>query len=253
MKLNFFSRKPFSKYKKSKTESLKLLFASSLVAGLTITPDGFIAISPKGIIAVEHYFLMRDIMYKSVYNHRLNEISTWLLEKIFETAINLDPSRVWIDNQFSDFIIKKEISIKTFLSNDDIRTYYHILRWSEDSPEVLSNLCKMFLNRSLLKAIDIKDLSPTDRLNLLAKARFYTEKKNLNANLYCGIKNKDFSPYQNNSKSIRLWDGKRLQAFEEVSSLVKNLQNRRESSWLIYPKEIQNSIYREFSSLKGII
>ncbi len=43
-----------------------------IISSMTIAPDGDIAIHPKGLMAVEHYLVIRNLMYRSVYNHRLN-------------------------------------------------------------------------------------------------------------------------------------------------------------------------------------
>ena len=61
-----------------------------IISALTFSPDGNIAIKPKGIIAIEH-FGTKNLMYRTIYNHRINEISTWILEKIICTIkINFD-------------------------------------------------------------------------------------------------------------------------------------------------------------------
>ena len=49
------------------------------------------AIHPKGLMAVEHYLVVRNLMYRSVYNHRLNVVCNWLLEKLILTARQLGP------------------------------------------------------------------------------------------------------------------------------------------------------------------
>tara|TARA_Y100001970_G_C14254607_1_gene874318 strand:+ start:4711 stop:5967 length:1257 start_codon:yes stop_codon:yes gene_type:complete len=225
-----------------------------IISALTITPDGDMAITPKGIIAVEHYFVMRDMMYRSVYNHRLNEISNWILEKIIKSARETKLKDIWIDKYFAELINNdNSMDINSFICNDDIRTYYHILRWGEDGPKQLSTLCRMFLDRDLLKGIDIKDFNYTDRLKILAIARQHTELNNLDPNIYCGIKSKQFQAYKKNDKSLRIWDGKCLMAIEDISPLVKSLQTLKESSWLIYPKIINKQITTEINNMKGIL
>ena len=60
-----------------------------ILAGITLAPDGDLAIHPKGLMAVEHYLVVRNLMYRSVYNHRLNVVCNWLLERLVQTARNL--------------------------------------------------------------------------------------------------------------------------------------------------------------------
>ena len=50
-----------------------------ILSALTLAPDGELAIHPKGLMAVEHYLVVRNLMYRSVYNHRLNVVCNWLL------------------------------------------------------------------------------------------------------------------------------------------------------------------------------
>ena len=45
-----------------------------ILGALTLAPDGDMAIHPKGLMAVEHYLVVRNLMYRSVYNHRLNVV-----------------------------------------------------------------------------------------------------------------------------------------------------------------------------------
>ena len=65
-----------------------------IISAMTIAPDGDLAINPKGLMAVEHYLVIRNLMYRSVYNHRLNEVCNWLLEQIIKTARKIGPKKV---------------------------------------------------------------------------------------------------------------------------------------------------------------
>ena len=47
---------------------------------------------------------------------------------------------------------------------------------------------------------------------------------------------KSYHPYK---YGLRLWDGDKLQALERVSTLVDRLIQPNQTSWLIYPKEIE--------------
>ena len=68
-----------------------------ILAALTLAPDGNIAIHPKGLMAVEHYLVVRNLMYRSVYNHRLNMVCNWLLSQTIATARRLGPTLVEAD------------------------------------------------------------------------------------------------------------------------------------------------------------
>ena len=61
-----------------------------IISALTFSPDGNISIKPKGLIAIEHFLVLRKMMYKTVYNHRINEISTWIQKIICTIKANYD-------------------------------------------------------------------------------------------------------------------------------------------------------------------
>ncbi len=210
-----------------------------ILSALTIAPDGDIAINPKGIMAVEHYLIVRNLMYRSVYNHRLNEVSNWLLEQIIKTARQFSPKEIWTDKYMKKWLWNpEEIDLETYLANDDILTGYHLLRWKNEAPNLLAGLCERFINRRLLKAIDIVNLGNEKQLQALAFAQKLSESIGEDSNISCGIRKQKLHSYYPYKGGLRLWDGKNLKALEEESSLVKSLAVPEESSWLIYPKDI---------------
>tara|TARA_B100000965_G_scaffold328099_1_gene291074 strand:+ start:332 stop:1591 length:1260 start_codon:yes stop_codon:yes gene_type:complete len=222
-----------------------------IISAMTIAPDGDLAINPKGLMAVEHYLVIRNLMYRSVYNHRLNEVCNWLLEQIIKTARKLGPKKLWADKHMSEWLWNHEgMSVESFLSNDDIITGYHIYKWQESCSNNLSNLCKRFIHRNLLKALNTSSFSLEIRLEALAKARILSEKYCIDPDITCGLREqiiKSYHPYKN---GLRLWDGNKLEALEKASPLVERLIEPNQSSWLIYPKEIENELIEEIEILK---
>ena len=126
-------------------------------------------------------------MYRSVYNHRLNEVCNWLLEQIIKTARKIGPKNLWADKNMSEWLWNhEEMSLESFLSNDDIVTGYHIHKWQDCSSHNLSTLCRRFIDRNLLKALNISSLSLEIRLEALAKARILSEKYCIEPDISCG-------------------------------------------------------------------
>ena len=143
-----------------------------IISALTFSPDGNIAIKPKGVIAIEHFLVIRNLMYRTIYNHRINEISTWILGKIISTIKHNFEKQIWLDKSLDKWIFSPEnLDFDDFIRNDDITFYYHLIRWKDESFEPLSTLCKMFIDRNLLKASDISFLSKLERLKILAYER----------------------------------------------------------------------------------
>ena len=217
-----------------------------IISALTFTPDGNIAIKPKGIIAIEHFLVLRNLMYKTIYNHRINEISTWILEKIIYTIKNNFNKKIWLDDTMNKWIFTpKRLDTKDFLANDDIIFYYHLMKWKEESFEPIKTLCKMFIDRNLLKASDISFLSKIKRIEVLAYARNKCKVNNFNSDIFCGIKERSFRGFESNN-SLKIWDGTYQNSLESKSELIKTLIRSNETSLIIYPgilrKEIEDYI-----------
>jgi hypothetical protein len=222
-----------------------------IISGLTFAPDGNIAIKPKGIIAIEHFLVLRNLMYRTIYNHKINEISTWILEKIISTIKKNYDKKIWIDRSLHKWIFsQKNIDFDDFIKNDDITFYYHLIRWKDESFEPLTTLCKMFIDRDLLKASDISFLNKIERLKILAFARKLCETNNLDSEIFCGIKEKSFKGFESNN-ALKIWDGTYQISLENSSSLIKSLMESNESSFIIYPNVFKNKIKNQISLIKN--
>ena len=210
-----------------------------ILAALTLAPDGQLAITPKGLMAVEHYLVVRNLMYRSVYNHRLNVVCNWLLRQTIASARRLGPAEVWADPVMARWLWHCDgLDLETFLANDDIRTGYHLMRWMEEGPAELQAPCRRLLERRLLKATAVSHLEPGRRMELLAAARQLSEAAGLNAETSCGLEqrqNRGYHPYEG---GLRLWDGEHLQALEQRSALVQSLTIPVDLAWLIHPAEV---------------
>ncbi len=210
-----------------------------ILAAFTLAPDGQLAISPKGLMAVEHYLVVRNLMYRSVYNHRLNVVCNWLLNQAIATARRLGPKRIWADQVMSRWLWNCDaLDLETFLANDDIRTGYHLMRWMEEGPAELQDPCRRLLERRLLKATDVSHCNPAQRLELLAAARQLSEAAGLGAEISCGLQQRQSRGYHPYKGGLRLWDGEHLQALEQRSTLVQSLTVPVELAWLIHPGEV---------------
>jgi len=209
-----------------------------ILAALTLGPDGSLALHPKGLMAVEHYLVVRQLMYRTVYNHRLNVVSTWLLRRAVSVARQLGAGTVWADATMAHWLWQPDhLDIATFLANDDLRSGYHLLRWREEGPEELADPCRRLLDRRLLRATDVSELDSARRLELLAEAQRLSRMAGLDPESCCGLQQRQNLGYDAYRGGLRLWDGQRLQALEQRSSLVRSLSRRQEIAWLIHPPE----------------
>ncbi len=214
-----------------------------ILASLTLAPDGDLALHPRGLMAVEHYLVVRQLMYRSVYNHRLNIVCNWLLIQVIALARQLGPELVWADATMARWLWSgDQLDLETFLANDDIRTGYHLMRWREEGPAELADPCGRLLDRRLPKATDVSELSPAGRLELLAVARQLAERAGLTADHCCALQQRQSRGYHPYAGGLRLWDGLRLQALEQRSALVASLCHTHEIAWLIHPAELSGAL-----------
>ena len=221
-----------------------------IISALTVAPDGNIAIQPKGVIAIEHFLVLRNMMYRSIYNHRINEITTWILERIVYTLKNYSDKKICLDQSLYKWIFTpKDREISDFLKIDDITFYYHLMKWKEDSFEPLSILCKMFIDRNLLKASNISFLNKIKRLEILAFARKQCQLYNYDAEIFCGIKERNHTGFKSNN-SLKIWDGTYQKSLENESDIIKTLMKTTESSLIIYPSVIRDKVEKQISILR---
>ncbi len=214
-----------------------------LLAALTLAPDRSLAIHPKGLMAVEHYLVVRNLMHRSVYNHRLNVVCNWLLRQLILAARDARPDQVFADAVMARWLWEPAaLDVSTYLANDDVRTGYHLLRWAEDGPEPLRQLSARLLERRLLKALDVSALPAQGRLELLALAQRHAAAAGLDPRVCCGLDQRQSRGYHPYKGGLRLWDGHTLEALEERSPLVSSLVKPVELCWLIHPAEVNQQL-----------
>ena len=222
-----------------------------ILGAITLAPDGELAIHPKGLMAVEHYLVVRSLMYRSVYNHRLNVVCNWLLDQLIRQARLLGPSRIWADRIMKTWLWHpQELDLHIYLSNDDLCTGYHLQRWKEEAPEPLADLCDRFLNRRLFKALDVSRMNASAQLELLAKAQTHAAAAGLDPEMCCGLRHHQIRGYHPYRGGLRLWDGQSLQALEQCSPLVKSLAIPAESAWLIHPGDISTELQMAMAGIR---
>jgi hypothetical protein len=223
-----------------------------ILAALTQAPDGSLAVHPKGLMAVEHYLVVRSLMYRSVYNHRLNVVANWLLSQAIRVARSFGPDAgVEADAVMAEWLWRPDtLDLETYLANDDVRTGYHLMRWREGGPPDLRELCGRLLDRRLLRASDVSLLEAGERLELLALAQRLSEAAGLNPELSCGLQQRQSRGYDPYKGGLRLWDGETLAALEERSPLVASLVHPVRLAWLIHPPEVSEPLRRRARAIR---
>lgn len=152
--------------------------------------DDILVIEEKGIYSVEKFLVARRLMYWQAYLHKTSVVAELTLTKILKRAKELaqksipleasKPLQYFMNNKVSLTDFNKAI-LNTFSQLDDYDVLSAIKAWQFHDDYVLSTLCKMIINRDLLK-IRMLDEKPNKEIlnsykNILLKSHPLTEKE----------------------------------------------------------------------------
>lgn len=133
-----------------------------------------LCVSARGIYAVEEYLQARFYMFRQVYFHRALRSAESILLNILRRAVELVQagklSFLVADTGLEKVLTGRELTTADYLSFDDHEVMFHIKQWKWERDEILSDLSQRFLQRRLLKALDL-GLAESERVAFVAKAR----------------------------------------------------------------------------------
>uniref|UniRef100_B8HWC4 Metal dependent phosphohydrolase n=1 Tax=Cyanothece sp. (strain PCC 7425 / ATCC 29141) TaxID=395961 RepID=B8HWC4_CYAP4 len=197
----------------------------------------------KGQAAIEHYLVVRYFMYAQVYNHPKNIAAAWGLERAFHRArvllknnlLTADPTvTAWLSQS------NQHLNLKEYLAADDNVFNYHLHLWQQNSQDsVLVDLCRRYLDRDLLKALDITHLKAEQQQDLQHKTELLLTQAGFIPEYYSGIRvalSRGYTLYQ---RGIKLQTPQGLQEISTASPLVQTLIQPFHRTWLLYPREIE--------------
>lgn len=211
--------------------------------------SGHLVVAHKGLAAIEHYLVVRSFMYAQVYNHPKNLSATWILVQAFIRArelLNLGQLRAddtvvaWLKYPHSN------LSLSTYLAGDDIVFQYHLQQWQESGDALLSDLCRRWVNRDLLKTLEVTSMSTQQRQRLLEQVRNYLAEKGIAASVYSGLRHIWSSGYTRYQRGIKLSLNQQILDINQVSPLIQTLTRSFERSWLLYPRAIHDWVHEKW-------
>ena len=132
-----------------------------------------LVIEEKGIYSVEKFLVARRLMYWQAYLHKTSVVAELILTKILKRAKELTENGIDLPCSASLlFFMLNKISLVDFDKNildrfsylDDFDVMGAIKSWQFNDDYVLQNLCRMVLNRDLLKIQITEDKPNKDRL-----------------------------------------------------------------------------------------
>lgn len=152
-----------------------------LIAMLNVADDQLV-VEEKGIYSVEKFLVARRLMYWQVYFHKTSLGAEQLLIRVLKRAKQLvsrgrelpasKALTFFLTNAVNESNFNSDI-LETFSKLDDYDIVSAMKSWMECDDFVLRNLCKMVINRDLLK-VKIQN-QPVDP-SLLAQKRKEVEK-----------------------------------------------------------------------------
>jgi len=212
--------------------------------------DGQLVVEEKGIYSVEKFLMARRFMYWQAYLHKTGVVAEQLLIRILKRARyliskgeDLRASRAlqYFLHQTVDQENFDKATLEIFAQLDDVDILSAIKEWQYSDDFVLSELCKMIINRRLLH-IKIKN-SP------IAKERF-KEKFEKTKNQYALtdeetsyfvfhglLENKAYDRYEQNinilKKNGKIIDVAKLSDHLNLNALAKTVTKY----YICYPKD----------------
>ena len=142
--------------------------------------DDYLVIEEKGIYSVEKFLVARRLMYWQAYLHKTSVVAELILTKILKRAKELtqkgtilpcsEPLQFFLQNKISLTDFDKSVLDK-FSYLDDYDVLGAIKAWQFHDDFVLQSLCRMILNRDLLK-IQMTDDKPNKENLLVIKNKY---------------------------------------------------------------------------------
>lgn len=209
-----------------------------------------LVVAHKGLAAIEHYLVVRYFMYAQVYNHPKNLSATWILEQAFGRARELlaqgtleaDATvRAWL-TQAED-----KLALETYLAGNDWVFGYHLQQWQGHSDPLLADFCRRFLDRDLLKSLEVTALLPTVQEQFLEETRRHLLALGIDGSRYSSLRHIWSRGYTLYQRGIKLHRDDVLQDLNQASPLVQTLTQPSERVWLLYPREIKTWVQQQWA------
>ncbi len=215
-------------------------------------------VAARGVYAVEEYLQARYYMFRQVYFHRTLRSAEAVLRSALRRALEITTSGgdVWHapGAAFAKVLRREHLTIDEHLQIDDSDVIFHLKQWQEAGDEVLRDLSRRFVNRTLFKAIDL-DMPEDERAHFIAAAREVVTQAGFAAEYYFIEDRATDVPYygyytgEGDEERGRIYveDGyahPKIREISEVSEAVRGLRRGYELHRVCFPAEVKEEIYR---------
>nr|WP_298926845.1 HD domain-containing protein [uncultured Allomuricauda sp.] len=211
--------------------------------------DEHLVVEEKGIYAVEKFLMARRFMYWQVYLHKTGLVAEQLLVRVMRRARELlEMGKELKGSQAFLFFLSQNTAIpfnaqllEKFAQLDDIDIMSAIKSWQFHDDFVLSKMCKMLLNRTLLN-VKIKN-KPIDSQKFEEKINSVIQNQNITrveAEYFVFQGEITNKAYSENHQTINILkkNGKVTDVLKESDQLsLKALSKTVTKYYSCYPKE----------------
>ncbi|MFP7734032.1 HD domain-containing protein [Priestia aryabhattai] len=151
-------------------------------------------IKHSGMHAVEDYIMSRYQMYWQVYFHPVTRSAEVILTKILHRAKELHRHHYEFKQEPTHFysIFEEEISLKEYLKLDESVILFYFQAWEEEEDDILSDLCRRFMNRQLFKYIEF---NPNSQMKMWMELTTLFKKAGINPDYYLVVDSSSDLPY----------------------------------------------------------
>jgi uncharacterized protein len=144
-----------------------------LLKALTIDEQGDrLAVTFKGVSAVEAYLQSRYHMYRNVYFHKVVRSAEGMVKLALQRAKRLAvqerlewPPR---ESGVQRALIGQRMTIKQFTDLDDVNVLHCFKLWAASADKILARLCHGLLYRGVYKTLDLSRLNDPLRVRAIA-------------------------------------------------------------------------------------
>jgi HD superfamily phosphohydrolase len=154
---------------------------------------GKIVVKESGMHAVEDYLMSRYQMYWQVYFHPVTRSSEIVLRQILRRASELHGEGYKFGFMLPPIrgLLEGSISLRHYLQLDEAMLQTAFGQWAEEQDELLSDLCRRFLNRLLYKYVQLEQKDS----KWLEEIRHEWKRIGLNSDYHMEIDTPMDSPY----------------------------------------------------------
>ncbi|WP_110112669.1 HD domain-containing protein [Bacillus sp. CGMCC 1.16541] len=205
-----------------------------------------VVIKESGMHAVEDYIMSRYQMYWQVYFHPVTRSAEVILTKILHRAKELHQGYYPFKQQPVHFysIFEDEVSVEEYLKLDESVVLFYFQAWQGEEDEILSDLCRRFLNRKLFQYIEF---NPNSQMKMWMELTQLFKKAGINPDYYLVVDSSSDLPYdfyrpgeeEERLPIHLLMPTEELKELSRQSEIVESISGKKRTDHKLYfPQEL---------------